>query len=425
MYRLSGILLSYLLMLSICTQTLAQNGERCGTMLYSQYLLKKYPQLADLRKQSQFDVQHIQRNATIQSVTSTVNTIPVVVHVVYNTPQQNISDAQIQSQIDALNRDYRKLNTDTNLIPGVWKPIAADAGLEFCLAKKDPVGNDTNGITRTYTTVTQFGYDDQVKSTSNNGQDGWDPHKYLNLWVCNLGTSLYGFAQFPTDLSTSPSTDGVVINYTAFGTMGTAISPTNGGRTCSHEVGHWLNLYHIWGDDGGACTGDDFISDTPNQANANYGCKLSFPSTDACSTVSPGIMFMNYMDYGDDPCILMFTQGQAARILNAINTYRASILSTTICTGPSYIGIAENYLPVVFSVYPNPATDGMLNVSSPLPLKSISVFNVLGENIYCNTLNQIQAKPIAINLAEQNAGIYFIKILTAKGYSSQKVIITH
>lgn len=396
--------------------------DKCGTMLYDQYMLSQYPQLAAIRKQARVETRENPKIPSFHKLSSAVITIPVVVHVVYNTPLQNISDAQIQSQITVLNNDYRKLNADTTLIPLPWRTIAADVGIEFCLAKKDPAGNDTNGITRTSTTVTQFNYDNQVKKTSTKGQDPWDPTKYLNLWVCNLGTSLYGFAQFPSDFSTSPSTDGVVINYTAFGTSGAAKAPSNKGRTATHEIAHWIDLYHIWGDDGGACTGDDFISDTPNQASAHYGCTLTYPFVDACSPSTPGIMFMNYMDYGDDQCLVMFTKDQATRMINTLNTTRSAMLNTTICSGPSSVPDDKYKVPTTFSVYPIPS-NGLITLSSIDPVKELVVYNVIGESVFYFSPGQYQAQPIDVDLSDRPAGVYFVKILTGKGYSTQKVIL--
>lgn len=388
--------------------------DKCGTSLNRQYLLSQYPQLAAIRKQSQVNIENLPRTFSVEQTIGSIIKIPVVVHVVYNTPAENISDLQIQSQIAVLNKDYRKLNLDTTFIPAPWKSVAADAGIEFFLAQKDPAGNDTNGITRTSTTVTQFNYDNQVKKTSTKGQDPWDPSKYLNLWVCDLGPSLYGFAQFPSDYSTSPLTDGVVLNYTAFGTNGAAKSPSNGGRTATHEIGHWLDLYHIWGDDGGGCTGDDLISDTPNQGSAHYGCTLTYPyTTDPCTPGTPGIMFMNYMDYGDDQCLVMFTKGQAARIMNTLNTIRSSIL---------YTAVAEEQSINSLSLFPNPA-NGIFTITSSQPLIDITVFNVVGENIYHVSSPQSRVLSVDINRDDRPAGIYFVRILTGLGCYTQKVIV--
>jgi len=172
-------------------------------------------------------------------------TIPVVVHVVYNNASENISVAQVDSQIKALNRDYQAKNTDKSKVPVVWNGLVADVKIKFELATKDPKGNSTDGITRTKTAETSFGTDDGVKSSATGGIDAWPTDKYLNIWVCNLGEGLLGYAQFPGGPA---ATDGVVILNIGFGTVGTAAAPYNLGRTTVHEVGHWLNLNHIWGD---------------------------------------------------------------------------------------------------------------------------------------------------------------------------------
>ncbi|MEI6407801.1 MAG: M43 family zinc metalloprotease [Bacteroidota bacterium] len=261
-----------------------------------------------------------------------VVTIPVVVNVVWNTAAQNISDAQILSQIDVLNKDFRKLNSDVANVPAVWQSLVADCEINFCLATQDPSGAATTGIRRRQTTTASFSTNDAVKYNAQGGIDIWDRNKYLNLWCCNLSGGVLGYAQFPGGAA---ATDGVVITYTAFGTTGTAAAPFNKGRTATHEIGHWLNLYHIWGDDGTACTGTDNCSDTPNQAGENYGCPV-FPHV-TCSNGPNGDMFMNYMDYTDDACMFMFTAGQKARMqaLFAAGGSRVALLSSPGCSAPS------------------------------------------------------------------------------------------
>ena len=299
----------------------------CGTADYVKNLSQTNPQFAANRKNiNDFTNDWIANNANNKA--GGVITIPVVVHVVWNTNAENISDAQITSQITALNKDYRRLNTDAGNTPSAWQGIAADCGIEFCLATVDGSGNATTGITRTQTNITTF-TDDAVKFTSQGGENAWDRNKYLNLWVCDLGSGLLGYAIPPGGPA---NTDGVVIHYKYFGTTGTATAPFNKGRTATHEVGHWLNLEHIWGDDGSSCSGSDQVSDTPNQADENYGCP-SFPLTDACTTTSPGVMFMNYMDYTDDGCMNMFTNGQKTRMLAALNGPRSAILNSNGCSG--------------------------------------------------------------------------------------------
>ena len=192
-----------------------------------------------------------------------VTVIPVVVHVVYNGAAQNISDAQVKSQIDVLNQDFRKTNADIASLPAVFQPLAADARIEFELATTDPPGNPTNGITRTPTTRTGSRTTTRSSPRLAAARTRWPRDNYLNLWVCRLTGGLLGYAQFPGGPA---ATDGVVILDTAFGTTGTAAAPFNLGRTATHEIGHFLNLRHIWGDDGNGCTGDDFVADTPNRA---------------------------------------------------------------------------------------------------------------------------------------------------------------
>lgn len=234
--------------------------------------------------------------------------IPVVVHVVYNTPVQNISDVQVQSQIAVLNEDFRKLNTDVSNTPDEFAPLAADVGIEFFLATVDPDGNPTNGITRTATDKKKFGLNDNIKRTQDGGKDPWPTDKYLNLWTGNISYilgELLGYAQFPGG---DPATDGVVINSKYFGREGSALAPFDGGRTATHEVGHWLNLRHIWGD--GGCGATDFVDDTPDAQSEYYGCP-AYPSV-SCGSSD---MFMNFMDYVDDNCMVMFSQGQRERML--------------------------------------------------------------------------------------------------------------
>lgn len=229
--------------------------------------------------------------------------IPVVVNVLYRTSEENISDAQIQSQIDVLNADYNSTNSDLRKVPSLFTSSIGKVGVRFVLLN----------IVRKQTDVVSWGTNDAMKRSLKGGIDPTDPAHNLNMWACNLGQGLLGYAQFPGGNS---ATDGVVILYSAFGSraiyhQGTYVKDYDLGRTASHEVGHWMNLYHIWGDDGGSCNGSDKVDDTPNQANYNFGCP-DFPHI-TCS--NNGDMSMNYMDYTDDACMYMFTHGQVNRML--------------------------------------------------------------------------------------------------------------
>jgi len=264
------------------------------------------------------------RSAARFAARTEVITLPVVVHVVYSTDTDNISDQQIASQIDVLNKDYQLKNADVSGIPASFKQFVGNPRIAFKLAVLDSDGHATNGITRTKTTVAVFDYQgdnaDNIKSTKRGGHDAWPADRYLNLWVGRLRPPVLGYASFPGEPA---QTDGVVITTSAFGTSGTAKSPFDKGRTATHEIGHWLNLFHIWGDDNGACTGSDQVDDTPNQADANSG-KPHFP-TISCDNGPNGDMFMNYMDYTDDDSMFMFTKGQVLRMEATLNGPRSAL----------------------------------------------------------------------------------------------------
>ncbi len=223
--------------------------------------------------------------------------IPVVVNVLYRTAAQNISQAQIQSQIDALNEDYSAANADYNLTSTYNSVKSGDVRVRFVLDQ----------VIRKSTTKTSWTTNDAMKKTAQGGLAPTSPTTKLNLWVCNLSGGILGYAQFPGG---SSATDGVVIDDNAMGRTGTAAAPFNKGRTATHEVGHWLNLRHIWGD---ATCGNDLVGDTPLHNTANYGCPASGHRSTCSGT--PIEMTMNYMDYTDDACMYMFSAGQKTRML--------------------------------------------------------------------------------------------------------------
>jgi Pregnancy-associated plasma protein-A len=246
-------------------------------------------------------------------------TIQTVVHVVYRSADQKLSAAQINSQIDVLNADFNARNADLAHVPAVWRNNVGNPQISFALAKKSPTGKATKGIVYKKTTKSTFSQNDDVKFNARGGSNAWPSDRYLNLWVCALGDGLLGYAQFPGGPS---NTDGVVILNTAFGTTGTAAAPFNLGRTATHEVGHWLNLRHIWGDTED-CSGSDLVDDTPGQQFPNRG-EPSFPTV-TCNNGPNGDMFMNYMDYVDDKAMFLFTKGQVVRMREAIDALRPNI----------------------------------------------------------------------------------------------------
>ncbi|MFA4852515.1 MAG: zinc-dependent metalloprotease, partial [Bacteroidales bacterium] len=219
------------------------------------------------------------------------------------------------------------------------------------------------------------------------------------------------------------ATYGVVIHYQYFGVTG-ATTPYNGGGTTSHEIGHCFNLYHIWGDDGTACTGSDYCTDTPNQADENYTCPdtIGATVTDACSPSSPGVMYMNFMDYSDDACYANFTPNQKLRI-QALFAGSGPLVSLKTSNGCTPVGIEETEAISNISIYPNPS-NGLVNVKFTLSDASdvvISASNILGDEIAKIEKQNVSSVDIPINLANQSAGIYFVKIQTGTQIITQKV----
>jgi hypothetical protein len=395
----------------------AQTQKCSSAEIYQQRAINN-PELISTRTNLEQQTQNWIFENGSKEKTRNIITIPVVVHVIYKTTAQNVSDAQIQSQIDALNKDFRLFNTDSLDDSHPFWSITADSQIEFCLAQRDPQGNPTNGITRTQTSVTSFNGDESEKFTASGGKDGWNSQKYLNIWVCNLGGDLLGYATFPSDLSVFPTYDGVVINYTAFGTMGTAVSPNNKGRTGTHEVGHWLNLFHIWGDD--AC-GDDLVADTEVAFESNYFCP-SFPHNpnSTCGSSQFGEMYMNYMDYVDDACMVMFTFGQANRMRAALAGPRVGLLTSNGCepTTNSLNEISNN----TFNISPNPSESFVLVQSQTNNTVDVSILNILGEKV--KSLGKIDTFPFEINIKDLPNGTYFINFKEEGKLTTEKIIIS-
>ncbi len=302
-------------------------GRTCASMEALAAQLAADPTLAQRMSsiEKQTALYAAQPAGSQQRSTAATLTIPVVVHVLYNTTAQNISDAQIASQIAVMNEDFQKLNADVSKTPSAFAGLAANASIAFVLAKRDPNGLATTGIERKSTTVTGWGTDDRMKSTATGGLNAWNSGAYLNVWVCNLSGGILGYAQFPGGAA---STDGIVIRTSAFGRNGSAAAPFNLGRTATHEVGHWLNLRHIWGD---ASCGNDLVSDTPTQQTSNTGCP-TFPKR-TCGNTTNGDMFMNFMDYTDDACMYMFSTGQSSRMNALFATGGARVSLTTSAGG--------------------------------------------------------------------------------------------
>ncbi|MBC8046843.1 MAG: choice-of-anchor J domain-containing protein [Fimbriimonadaceae bacterium] len=317
----------------ILLYTIAASAQRnCGTMEHDEMLRANDPNYAKNREHiEEFTQRYIEKNNVSGSRGADIITIPVVIHIVWKEDVENISESQALSQIEVMNEDFRRLNDDASDTPSEFEDVAADFEIEFCLATVDPDGGPTTGIERRETTVGEWNTDDAIKYTSEGGLDAWPADEYLNIWCGHLSPALLGYAQFPGG---SPFTDGVVITYTGFGNEGTAVAPYNKGRTASHEIGHFLNLFHIWGDDADCTEPEDQCDDTPAQAAATFECP-SYPYSDDCNE---SIQFMNYMDYSDDACYNMFTEDQKerARALFAAGGFREDLANSTKCVSYEY-----------------------------------------------------------------------------------------
>ncbi len=387
----------------------------CGTDSYWQEQLRANPGLIARQREISIFTDKFIHSSSMQMKEqgadpsgSAMITIPVVVHILYEDPIQNISEAQVQSQIDVLNADFRSLNSDIEKVPNAFAPLVADCQLRFELAKVDPEGRATNGIVRKQTGRMFWVQDDRMKKTSLGGDDPWDSRRYLNIWVCNLFSTLLGYSTFP---GAPPDKDGVVIRTDVFG-INTSGSAYSKGRTTTHEIGHWLNLKHLWGD---APCGDDGVDDTPQQKTYSNGCP-SFPNLSSdCNPGPNGDLFMDFMDFTDDACMQMFTQGQKQRIwaIFAEGGPRSSILTSNALGSPWIDSLQAS--PSVAStpngifVYPNPANMQLrIRDESELSGSSYMIYNSTGRLVLSGICN---SHTPTINIGKLAPGIYFLKLI--------------
>ncbi|WP_020212386.1 M43 family zinc metalloprotease [Flavobacterium rivuli] len=409
-----------------------ENGQiRCASAEYEEYQ-QEHNSKKDTRAQFEnWLAKKIQERKAQRSTANVaeVITIPVVVHVIHNGDalgvNENIPDGQVQSQIEVLNQDYRRM-AGTNGYNSL--AVGADVEIEFCLAQTDPDGNLTNGIDRirrtsaTYNSIEIF--DSSVKPATS-----WDPEQYMNIWTCSFGGSssgLLGYAQFPDssglggldEIGGNEGTDGVVIGYQYFGSedifpegnYGSDSNQNRYGRTATHEVGHFLGLRHIWGDndDCRVNTTDsfkDYCPDTPAASEEHYNCQ----TYNSCPTAPGNDMKENYMDYTNDLCLNIFTQNQKTRIRTVMENSprRASLVTSTACQAPT--GGVNKYKLQGLKVFPNPA-QGELTIDIPngdLP-DSYTIYNSVGQTVSTAKINS--NANLTINTGNYSNGVYFIKV---------------
>jgi hypothetical protein len=350
------------------------------------------------------------------SKSQSIFVVPVVVHVLYKNSAENIPDAQILSQITKLNEDFRLRNADsTNVDPEFSK---ADVRIEFCLARRDPNGISTNGITRKLTSEDDIGLSERYYAI----QPAWNPDEYLNIWVVDYGevngNVVLGRGTPPGH--TPRAQDGVVINYQAFGTTGTLLPSYNGGRTTVHEVGHWLNLFHIWGsnDLNPNCASDDLISDTPDQSTVYFDCDIN-PSA-SCGSKD---MLSNYMGYVKDECMGNFTEGQRDRMRNALVLLRSGILLSNGCLP---VGLYERELEEMAIIYPIPANERLqIDFAKQLTDElQLRLFDLNGKLIHqCKIPSN--STGYSLNTKEFSEGIYFVRLENSETHYNKKIILQH
>ena len=398
--------------------------EKCATMIILEKRIQNDPsallRIEDMEAETS---RWIEKNDNLLTYREII-TIPVVVHVLWNTTVQNISDEQIYSQIDVLNQDFRRKNRDTLRTSHPFSVHTSDTGIEFCLASRDPEGNPTNGITRTNTSVNVWNEDklDEIFFSIYGGKDNWDPNQYLNIYIANIDEDYLGFASLPSMMEKYPEYDGVVIRHEAFGTIGTA--GTNGyfentlGRTATHEVGHWLNLRHIWGD---IECGNDFVTDTEPAEDANFYCP-SFPhrTFNSCGGGQHGEMYMNFMDYTDDACMNMFTKGQADRMLAALNGRRSSIIYSEGC---NILKAVEVEAAEVFMIFPNPGEGNFtVELLYDEAAHTIHILNILGQIV--RKVDSPGTNMIQFDLkGDIPGGIYLVKVQSGHKTAIKKIVV--
>ncbi|HEY6159780.1 MAG TPA: M43 family zinc metalloprotease [Bacteroidia bacterium] len=359
-------------------------------------------------------------------------TIPCIVHIINNGESvgsgSNISQTQVNSQFDVLNEDYNKTNPDfATVCPSVFQSVAANCQITWCKALRDPNGNTLSepGIDRINRNTMGWSappYSQSYIDATIKPASIWDPTRYCNIWVCNLGNQLLGYATFPSNSTLAglfgpygtATTDGVVILYNAFGRVGNVASPYNKGRSATHELGHWLGLRHIWGD---ATCGNDYCADTPTQNGPNYAGCPSFPSV-TCTNGPNGDMWVNYMDYVTDACMVMFTNNQKTRMQTAMQhgTYRLPLQSSFVCSPLSTGDIDAHHK---FDLYPNP-TAGRITID-PLDMGgelTVKVYDIVG-NLVKEMKMENNAK-FEVDLTDKQNGAYFIELSNSAGRVTQK-----
>lgn len=364
-----------------------------------------------------------QKNQVLALSTSLISsretiTIPVVIHILWKEDEQNISEEQILSQIEVLNKAFQARPDNIGIVPDHFQNLIANVDLEFCLAQRDPQGNPTTGILRTRTSINTFNTSSNLLFNSDlGGSNLWNPDDYLNIYVANLGVNINGRGIFPAEATNTM--DGIIINYRYFGNTGTALNypDYNQGNTCVHEIGHYLNLQHVWGSQLGLCSLDDGINDTPRQ-NTNY---LGECPSDTRSTCDSRDMYMNYMNYTNDDCLAIFTPQQKEHMLATLSGARASLKNSMGCETVSMTQAPKLTGLSVFPTVLTPTTSLHLILPQLLAKVELYLFTINGQLVTSTTL--FSQKEYLWDLPKLKAGVYFLQVKSEKGWGFKKIIV--
>lgn len=402
--------------LSLLLQDVNAQLHRCSATHRHHQHLDHNPELQIAKEEF---LKLVQQRKSDHQKSNEVVVLPVVVHVIFNTNAQNIDSLQIASQLDVLNEDFRKLNENINIVEGGFVDLAADIQLEFRLVDRDPSGNPTNGITRSFTTNPAIGGNDfDYFDESKGGVKAWDPTRYINIWCVNINSAGgdLGFAKFPSDGAIDG--DGMVIDYKYFGTTGTAAAsqPWHLGRTGTHEMGHYLGLFHIWGDEDD-CMGSDEIDDTPVQETSSFGCP-SYPFFDTCTPNGDGINFFNYMDFTDDECMAMFTIGQKEVMRSVLSIPRSQGGRSELVQFFSSTTVAEEEM--IFNIYPNPVSDELTIQLDGSLERQVELFDISGRKVY---ERRIFSPNLIVDTSILNDGLYLVKVTSGKTIETRKFVV--
>jgi hypothetical protein len=412
-------------------------NEPCGFDIWMRHVHEHQPQrAASIADDYRFLLENFSSNHR-----DGVLQVPVVFHIVYNNADQNLPDSVIFSQIEVLNEDYRRLNANASETREIFLPVAADAEIEFYLAQEDPNGNPTNGIVRTATSRSGFTLNlfsqvntlDEVKSSATDGSDAWDTERYLNIWVCNIEAGLlgqiFGMAYPPNGVPNwpansaepTPEVSGVIAHYTTIGRNNPVanqdgITTNNLGRTCTHEIGHYFGLRHIWGDGFfNGCNVDDGLADTPNcSAASGQNCNFN-ANTCTDSPVDFPDMVENYMDYSIESCQNIFTQDQIDMMRYALTEFRPGLLQN-----PSRV--TNTRFSAQLQLYPNPAQN-LINFQTlnGQIINSIEIFDVSGKLIMAH--NQLEQNNVQISVLGFSPGIYIAKVYANGILANKKIVV--